>query len=304
MSSTGQGGVLTGAAIRAAVAEGLIEIDPWVPEHVGPNSVDLRLGPTLKVYAVRDGSTVPVQVKWIEDDVGNEIGVPFAAKEDGYIDDRILDMRKNNPTLDVPIPEEGLVLMPGILYLGCTLERTQSNHFIPKVEGRSSVGRLGIKVHLTAGFGDIGFNGRWTLEIEVTHPIRVYAGERICQVYFSTPHGPIADLYHGRYQGDLEPRQSLFHLPTDSDGPRLPLVPFDRVINVVGRGFLLKVDQHVAGSMRLKVGDHILLGNELECVITGVESSSALHKHLGLNIQPMTEEGRQRLKQLAAAAKR
>lgn len=184
--------VLTGAAIREAVASGEIEIDPWVPDHVGPNSVDLRLGDTLKVYSFKNPDAVPNALSRVTE----------------------LDMRRKNPTRDLHIPKKGFVLQPGQLYLGCTVERTKSDHFIPKVEGRSSVGRLGIKVHLTAGFGDIGFNGRWTLEIEVTHPVRVYAGVRICQVYFSTPHGPITDLYSGRYQGDLEPRASRFYLPT------------------------------------------------------------------------------------------
>jgi len=309
MSNTmSSGGVLTGAAIRAAVAEGQIQIDPWVPEHVGPNSVDLRLGPTLKVYKLDRPHELPAKFQFGR---GHKI-YRTCVQEGEFLEGRILDMRADNPTIDLDIPERGLVLMPGILYLGCTMERTASDHYIPKVEGRSSVGRLGIKVHLTAGFGDIGFNGRWTLEIEVTHPIRVYAGERICQVYFSTPHGPIADLYHGRYQGDLEPRPSLFHLPTDSDdGPRRRSVPFHRVISVAERGFMVEVDKNIASTLRLKMGDHIMLGKHIECVITGIESSSALHKELGIYtkncvyyMQPTTEEGRQRLKQLAAAAKR
>jgi len=183
-------GVLTGSAIREAVAEGLIEISPFILEHVGPNSVDLRLSKVLKVYPIvsRDSRITSPLVR-----------------------DQYLDMRSENKVVSFEIPDEGYILLPGVLYLGCTMERTKTDHFIPKVEGRSSVGRLGIKVHLTAGFGDIGFDGRWTLEIEVTHPVRVYAGERVCQVYFSTPHGKVKDLYRGRYQGDLEPRESRFH---------------------------------------------------------------------------------------------
>lgn len=185
---TSSGGVLTGQAIREAVKSGKIFIDPWFPEHVGPNSVDLRLSRELLVY--RDG-------------YDRHQGLPVSRNH-------LLDMRKTNKTWSLRIPEDGLVLEPGVLYLGCTMERTASKFFIPKVEGRSSVGRLGIKVHLTAGFGDIGFDGRWTLEIEVVHPVRVYAGERICQVYFTTPHGEIRDLYKGRYQGDTGPVASRF----------------------------------------------------------------------------------------------
>lgn len=198
--SVSSGGVLTGQAIREAVKSGKIFIHPWFPEHVGPNSVDLRLSRELLVYT---------------DGYDRHQGLPVSRNH-------LLDMRKANETRSLRIPEDGLVLEPGVLYLGCTMERTASNFFIPKVEGRSSVGRLGIKVHLTAGFGDIGFDGRWTLEIEVVHPVRVYAGERICQVYFTTPHGEVRDLYKGRYQGDTGPVASRFSeqldMPSTKDG--------------------------------------------------------------------------------------
>jgi len=84
------------------------------------------------------------------------------------------------------------------LYLGTTLEIAGSNCCVPFIEGRSSVGRLGISIHVTAGFGDVGFIGRWTLEISVIHPIRVYAGVEICQIAFTDIVGEF-DLYTGRY---------------------------------------------------------------------------------------------------------
>lgn len=287
------GGVLTGAAIRAAIDDGRIEIDPWVPEHVGPNSVDLRLGSVLKIYQLNRPDQLPR--RGISGDDGKVYAASISSRDGGMdIEDRILDMRRANPTIDLEIPQEGLVMAPGILYLGCTVERTKSDHFIPKVEGRSSVGRLGIKVHLTAGFGDIGFDGRWTLEIEVTHPIRVYAGERICQVYFTTPHGPIGELYHGRYQGDLEPRASLFHLPNATHETKY--VHYKRICHVPGRGFMIEVHQGLVQVMRLCVGDHIKLGKRLDCTITGIEGSTVMHDHLGLYISPRDEDGRNVLK--------
>jgi dCTP deaminase len=177
--------ILTGSKIREEIEAGNIEIDPFVPEHVGPNSVDLRLGSTLLYYDLEKCS------------------------KEGYFN--ILDMMKENPTIQIQIPRYGYTLLPGILYLGSTIERTWSDLYVPKVEGRSSVGRLGLKIHLTAGFGDLGFNGNWTLELEATHPLRIYPGVRICQVYFDKPFGEVKDLYRGRYQGHTEPTASRFH---------------------------------------------------------------------------------------------
>jgi dCTP deaminase len=126
----------------------------------------------------------------------------------------ILDMRKGNTTYELEIPEEGLILWPGILYLGRTIECIGSNKFVPIVEGRSSVGRLGIHVHVTAGFCDVGFKGTITLEIHVIHPVRVYPNIPICQAYFLKPEGKI-ELYKGRYQNQEDPTPSRFQMPKE-----------------------------------------------------------------------------------------
>lgn len=131
----------------------------------GPNSCDLHLGKTLMVYT-----------------------------------DEVLDIKKQNETTSFEIPEEGYVLLPGILYLGETEEYTETRGFVPKIDGVSSGARLGLTVHKTAGFGDIGFCGKWTLEITVDHPLRVYPGSRVAQIYYDVPIGEIADTYHGKYQ--------------------------------------------------------------------------------------------------------
>lgn len=165
-----------------------IHIDPYDPELVGPNSVDLRLGDKLLVYEdVIDGRRDPH-------------GWPMA-----------LDMKKPNPTSEIEIYEDGLILRPGILYLGRTIECIGSNKFVPIVEGRSSVGRLGIHVHVTAGFCDLGFKGTITLEIHVIHPVRIYPNIPICQAYFLEPKGAI-ELYKGRYMNQEEPTASRFSL--------------------------------------------------------------------------------------------
>lgn len=157
--------ILTGSAIAEEIAQKRIVIEPFNPEQVNPNSYNLRLGDKLLVYK-----------------------------------NSILDMRRDNPVQEIKIPQEGLYLNPGVLYLGETEEYTETPHHVPHIEGRSSVGRLGMQVHVTAGFGDVGFKGKWTLEITVVHPLKVYAGTCVCQISYETPYGKIIP-YSGKYSG-------------------------------------------------------------------------------------------------------
>ena len=78
------------------------------------------------------------------------------------------------------------MLEPNRLYLGRTGEHTETKNLVPMLEGRSSIGRLGLFVHVTAGFGDVGFRGFWTLEIFCVQPIRIYSGLEICQIFLAT----------------------------------------------------------------------------------------------------------------------
>ena len=153
--------------IMEAIQRGEIVIDPFDPKSVGPNSVDVHLGNTLTFY------------------VGD-----------------VLDPYKDNESITVPISEEGYVLQPNKLYLANTMEYTETHAAIPCYDGRSSFGRLGLFSHVTAGFGDIGFCGQWTLEIVVPQPLRIYPGLRIGQIYFHEPDGPLPECgYAGKYQG-------------------------------------------------------------------------------------------------------
>jgi dCTP deaminase len=97
----------------------------------------------------------------------------------------------------------------GALELGSTAERVGSNSFVPSLEGRSSVGRLGLHVHATAGFVDLGFEGVLTLEITVVHPLRVYAGMKIAKVAFHEVTGDRDVTYSGKYQGATGPQASF-----------------------------------------------------------------------------------------------
>ena len=116
-----------------------------------------------------------------------------------------------NKQLDMKIPEEGLVLEPDRLYLGRTNEFTKTDRFVPMLEGRSSIGRLGLFIHVTAGFGDVGFAGYWTLEIFCVQPIRVYPNVEICQIYYHDIRGEY-DLYQsGKYQNNTGIQPSLLY---------------------------------------------------------------------------------------------
>ena len=120
-------------------------------------------------------------------------------------------MKENNPTARLIIPKEGLLLQPGRVYLARTVERTFTDKYVPMLEGRSSVGRLGISVHVTAGFGDIGFNGHWTLEITVEQPTVIYPDVEICQIYYHTIKGDY-DLYSsGKYQNNTGIQSSVMY---------------------------------------------------------------------------------------------
>lgn len=155
--------ILSDTKILKAVNSGDIIIDKFDVAHLGSNSYDVTLNNILKVYnqKILDADSV-------------------------YLDS---DLR------DVIIPEIGIVLEPGELYLGLTNEVIGSDKFLPMLEGRSSMGRLGVQVHQTAGFGDAGFFGRWVLEITVTKPVRIKPNIKIAQMYFTKISGKVKTLY-------------------------------------------------------------------------------------------------------------
>lgn len=107
-----------------------------------------------------------------------------------------LDARKHNKINVFEIPADGFVLQPNVLYLGVTEEYTETHSTVPFLEGKSSVGRLGIDIHATAGKGDVGFCNTWTLEISCTQPVRVYAGMPIGQLIYFAVQGDIMNFYN------------------------------------------------------------------------------------------------------------
>lgn len=189
--------MLTGPEIYRQICEsrrrGGIVIDPFRESALNPNSYNLRLADKLLIYE-KDAQRhqLYTQLTW-------QTQAPWSVEP--------LDMAVEEKTVSLTIPKEGLVLWPGILYLGSTVEYTETPEHVPAIEGRSSVGRLGVFVHVTAGFGDQNFKGDWTLELAVIRPVRVYAGVDICQISYHEPVGrPMP--YRGRYQGQRGPKPS------------------------------------------------------------------------------------------------
>lgn len=195
--------ILTGPEIVKQRALGNIVIEPFDPACAGANSYDLRLDKRLLVY--RDDHDLAEEGHGVES-VHLRSRKLFDPDNHGIVV-RVLDMKKNNPVREIDIPSEGLILMPETLYIGSTVEYTETPGFVPSIEGRSSVARLGLQVHVTAGFGDQNFKGTWTLEMTTVHPLRVYAGVRICQISYAVVMGD-PKPYTGKYQGQRGPQPS------------------------------------------------------------------------------------------------
>lgn len=166
--------ILSDIQILQAIERGEIRIEPFRREALGSNSYDVHLGPYLRVYA-----------------------------------QQVLDVRAPAPSAVLKIPPQGLYLVPGVLYLGATEEYTESHAYVPFLEGKSSVGRLGIQIHSTASKGDIGFCNHWTLEISVIQPVKIYAGMPIGQLIFFTLEGEVETPYMRRATAKYTHRDPL-----------------------------------------------------------------------------------------------
>jgi dCTP deaminase len=125
---------------------------------------------------------------------GNSYDVHLSKHFAQYVDKQI-DAKKHNKVKHFDIPEKGFVLKPGQLYLGSTCEYTETHKHVPFLEGKSSTGRLGVNIHATAGKGDVGFCGFWTLEISTTKPVRIYPGMPIGQLIYYVVEGKVERLY-------------------------------------------------------------------------------------------------------------
>ena len=153
--------ILSDKEILQEIEDGTILIEPFRGDCLGTNSYDVHLGKHLATYT-----------------------------------GRVLDAKQHNEIEHFEIPHDGIVLEPGVLYLGVTEEYTETHKHVPFLEGKSSTGRLGIDIHATAGKGDVGFCNTWTLEISVSMPVKIYAGMPIGQLIYFEVQGEIENLYN------------------------------------------------------------------------------------------------------------
>jgi dCTP deaminase len=160
--------ILTGPEIRHQVAIGRITIEPFFFDQVNPNSYNYRLGPHLLII----------------DSEGAPMGDP-------------LDLTKGS-----------LTLLPGHTYLGHTAETIGSSNYVTMLNGRSSIGRLGMFLNFSADLGQLGPAHQWTLEIMVVQPLTVYFQMKVGQATFWVPQGKLTG-YQGEYTRHNEPTPNL-----------------------------------------------------------------------------------------------
>jgi len=165
--------ILTDKRILEEIGKGTILIEPYDRVCLGTNSYDVHLGKHLAIY-----------------------------------EDAVLDAKKHNQIKHFEILEEGFVLQPGTLYLGVTLEYTETHAHVPFLEGKSSMGRLGIDIHATAGKGDVGFCNHWTLEISCIQPVRIYAGMPVGQLIYFVVDGDIENAYNKKSNAKYNQRST------------------------------------------------------------------------------------------------
>jgi len=182
--------IFSDRSIRDAVEKGSIQIEPYEPSFIQPSSVDLRVGEAFRVFVNHRYSEIDPRSP--QEDLTQLVAV-----EDG----------------------EAFMLHPGEFVLGSTLERVKlGEDIVARLEGKSSLGRLGLLIHSTAGFIDPGFEGHITLELSnvATLPIAIYPGMKIGQISFyqmttaaERPYGSIE--LGSKYQGQSGPTASRSH---------------------------------------------------------------------------------------------
>lgn len=164
--------ILSGKLIEEEVMADRIVIRPFDADNINPNSYDFRLGDTIKVYK-----------------------------------ESILDTKTPNEVETIKIPKEGYLLEPDRVYLGHTVETMGSEHYVPIIRGTSSMGRLGLFVHITADLIDLGSINQYTLMLHSVQGLRVYPGMKVGQITFWEIVGE-KTLYDGKYQGSVGPAES------------------------------------------------------------------------------------------------
>ncbi|ACU53027.1 deoxycytidine triphosphate deaminase [Acidimicrobium ferrooxidans DSM 10331] len=186
--------ILSDRSLRDALAAGRISVDPLSPGAIQPSSIDLRLDALFRVF--RNYSAGHLDLAAIPDDLTELVEVPFG---------------------------RAFMLHPGEFVLGSTIEHVRvGEDLVARLEGKSSLGRLGLLIHSTAGFIDPGFEGHVTLELSnvAQLPITLYPGMRVGQISFLQMTSPAEHPYGSaalasKYQGQRGPTPSRYHLDHD-----------------------------------------------------------------------------------------
>lgn len=169
--------ILSGLKIKEEVLNGNITIAPWNDELLNPNSYNYRLGDKLFI-----------------------------------LKDNVIDSKNPSSYEEIIIPDDGFLLQPNQLYLGSTYEVIGSDKYVTQLIGRSSVGRLGLFLQVTAPIGHCGCRGSWTLELKVVQPLKVYRNMKIGQVTFWVIDGDTSINYkNGKYNELSSPKVSEFY---------------------------------------------------------------------------------------------
>ncbi|WP_442510865.1 dCTP deaminase [Novipirellula sp. SH528] len=167
--------LLSGEEIKRKLNDTIL-IDPFDESRINPNSYNLTLHHELLVY-----------------------------------EEVILDAATPNRYRRLEIPSEGITLQPGLLYLGRTVEHTETKDTAPMIQGRSSLGRLGLFINPGGSLGDVGYCGTWTLEMHCVQPVRIYANMQICQIYYLQVQGECGGYGPGKYQNSSDIQPSLMY---------------------------------------------------------------------------------------------
>lgn len=170
---SGEPMILSGDEIQQRMGSEL-QIDPFDPDKLNPNSYNLSLHNELLVY-----------------------------------EEVVLDAASPNRYRRIAIPPAGLTLQPNTLFLGRTIEYTETHGLVPMIQGRSSFGRLGLFINPGGSVGEAGYCGTWTLELHCVQPVRIYPGMQIAQIYYLQLQGACRGYSSDKYQHSRDIQPSL-----------------------------------------------------------------------------------------------
>lgn len=170
--------------------KGGLRIDPFDPGRLNPNSYNVTLHSELLVY-----------------------------------EEVVLDAAKPNRYRRIEIPADGLTLNPSVLYLGRTVEYTETDGLVPILRGRGSLSRLGLFVSPGGALGDTGYRGTWTMELHCVQPVRIYAGMQIAHIAYLTLEGIATPYESEKYQNsrDIQASKMFRELGDGEADPQMEL---------------------------------------------------------------------------------